>query len=73
MKTVENVVSIPKRLTAGKELVVLTKDEYERIVKHREETLEALRIITEGEKTYREGKTIVASSLEQALKLYVKQ
>ena len=73
MKTVENVISIPKRLTKGKELVVLTKDEYKHIIKHREEVMQVLRIIVEGEKAYRNGKTITASSLEEALKLYAKR
>jgi hypothetical protein len=72
MKSAE-IINIPKRFTEGKELVVLTKEEYERIVKHREETLQVLHIIAEGEKAYREGKTITASSLDEALNLYAKR
>jgi len=70
MKTALNTINIPRRFTKGKELVILTKDEYNRLVKHKEETIEVLRIIAEEEKAYREGKTISASSLEQALKTY---
>ena len=73
MKIAESIVSIPRRLTKGEELVVLTKEEYTRIVRHNEETSEVLRIIAEGEKAYREGKTITASSLKQALKLYAER
>jgi hypothetical protein len=72
MKTIEKVVNIPKRLTRGKDLVVLTKEEYEHIIKHRDESLKLLSIIAEGEIAYREGKTICASSLEKALKLHAK-
>ncbi len=70
MKTVLEHINIPKRLTKGKELVVLTKEEYERLVKRREEMVHALRVIAEGEKSHREGKTIRAASLEEALRLH---
>ncbi|MEK6647419.1 MAG: hypothetical protein AABY84_12185 [Candidatus Firestonebacteria bacterium] len=72
MKTIDTPISIPKRITKGKELVVLTKDEYNRLVETKKETLQILQIIAEGEKAYREGKTIVASSLKQALKFNAK-
>ncbi len=73
MKTVLEHINIPKRLTKGKELVVLTKEEYERLVQRREETLHALRVIAEGERAHREGKTLQASSLEEALRLHAKR
>jgi len=68
VKTILEHINIPKRLTKGKELVVLTKEEYERLVKQREEILHALHVMTEGEKAYREGKTLRASSLQEALR-----
>lgn len=59
-------------MTKGKELVVLTKDEYERLTHNNKEITKALRIIAEGERAYRRGKTIKANSLEEALKTYAK-
>lgn len=67
-----NVVNIPKKLTGGKELVVLSRDEYEHLVRRNQEIVEVLRIIAEGEKAYRGEKTISASSLDEALKIYAK-
>lgn len=63
-------VSIPCKLTKGKELVVLTRDEYERILSYNEKIAEALQVIAEGEQAYRKKKTVAASSLEEALKIY---
>ena len=64
------VFTIPKRLTNGKELVVVQKDEYERLVKRDQEVKHALKVIAQGEKDYREGKTVKASCLREALKIY---
>lgn len=64
---------IPKRITHGEELVLLRKDEYERLIHHKEEIAYALRVIAEGEKAYREGRTIKAASLKEALKIYAKR
>ena len=66
-------LTIPKRITHGEELVLLRKDEYERLVRHKEEVANALRIIAEGEKAYREGRTIKAFSLKEALKIHAKR
>ena len=66
-------VTIPKRMTHGEELVVLRRDEYEHLIRHTEETAEALRVIAEGEKAFREGRTIKAASLKEALKIYAKR
>lgn len=73
MKSKVNVVSIPRKITKGEELVVLTRKEYERLRRRTEETKQVLQIIAEGEKEYRKGRTIVASSLEEALKLHAKR
>ena len=67
-----NVVNISKKLTGGKELVILSRGEYECLVRRNQEIVEVLRIIAEGEKAHREGKTITASSLDEALKIYAK-
>lgn len=64
------MLTIPKRITHGEELVLLRKDEYERLIHHKEEIVHALSVIAEGEKAYREGRTIKASSLKEALKIY---
>ena len=66
-------VTIPKRITHGEELVVLSRSEYERIVRYSEEIVHALKIIAEGEQAYRDGKTIKADSLKGALKIYAKR
>jgi diadenosine tetraphosphate (Ap4A) HIT family hydrolase len=68
-----HVLTVPKRLTHGEELVVLRKDEYERLLRQTEEMCDALKIIAEGEQAYREGRTIKASSLKEALRLYGKR
>ena len=66
-------VTIPRRITHGEELVVLPREEYERIIRHNAEVVQALRVIAEGERAHREGKTIKASSLREALKIYAKK
>ncbi len=66
-------LTIPKRITHGEELVLLRKDEYERLICYKEEIAHALRVIAEGEKAYREGRTIKAASLKEALKIYAKR
>jgi len=52
---------------------VLTREEYEREVLHSREVAQALRVIAEGEREYREGRILKASSLEEALKLHAKR
>ena len=66
-------LTIPKRITHGEELVLLRKEEYERLVCYKEEIAHALKVIAEGEKSYKEGKTIKAFSLKEALKIYDKR
>ena len=67
------VLTVPKRLTHGEELVVLRKDEYERLLRQAGEIADALKIIAEGEQAHREGRAIRASSLKEALRLYGKR
>jgi len=66
-------LTIPKTITHGEELVVLARTEYERLIRHREEVAHALRVIAQGEKDYREGKTIRAQTLKEALKIYARR
>lgn len=66
-------LTIPKRITHGEELVLLRKDEYERLIRLNEGIAHALKVIAEGEMAYREGRTIKASSLKEALKIYAKR
>lgn len=68
-----SVVSIPRALTHGRELVVLTREEYERKVLRSQEISGALRIIAEGERDYQEGRTLKAASLADALKLHARR
>jgi hypothetical protein len=70
MQKMKAIFTIPKRLTNGKELVVVQKEEYERLVKHDQEVKHALKVIAQGEKDYREGKAVKASCLKEALKIY---
>ena len=69
----QSALTIPRRITHGEELVVLPKSEYERIIRCNQEVAHALRVIAEGERAYRDGKTIKASSLKEALSLYAKR
>ncbi len=64
---------IPKALTHGMELIVLTRETYEREVKRGKEIAHALQVIAEGERAHREGRTVHASSFEEALKLHAKR
>ena len=64
---------IPKTFTHGMELVILTREVYEREVKRNKVIGDALQAIAEGERAHREGRTLKASSLEEALKLHAKR
>ena len=61
-------VVIPKTFTRGMELVVLTRERYEQEVRRGKEIAATLQAIAEGERAHREGRTLAASSLEEALK-----
>jgi chaperonin cofactor prefoldin len=68
-----NAVTIPRKITNGKELIVLTRDEYNKRLQRNKELLSALQVIADGERAYRQGKTFVASSTKEALKMYAKR
>ncbi len=56
-------ITIPKAMTQGTDLVVLSRKEYERLQHHVSELEDALTKIRRGEKEYRKGKTRVIKSL----------
>ena len=61
----KGAVTIPKQLTHGAELVVVRRDEYERLQRHVAEVQDALAKIRRGEQGYRAGKTRVIRSLSE--------
>lgn len=56
-------ITIPKAVTQGAELVVLSRKEYERLQHHVSELEDALTKIRRGEKEYRSAKTRAIKSL----------
>ena len=73
MKTDDNIITIPSKITKGEEIIILTRQEYERRIRQAKGVAKALRIIAEGEKAYRSKRTVSASSLEEALEKYAKR
>jgi len=69
----KNSVVIPKTFTRGMELVILTREVYEREVTRSKEIADALQAIAEGERAHREGRTLKAASLDEALKLHARR
>ena len=60
-----SVLTIPKRMTHGEELVVVSRREYEELQKHLAEVKDALFKIQRGEEELRVGKTRVIKSLSE--------
>ena len=60
-----SVVTIPRRLTHGEELIVVRRHEYERLQRHLVEVEDALTKIRQGEKEWRMGKTRSIKSLKE--------
>lgn len=58
-----NILTIPKKITRGEELIVVRRHEYEQLQKHLAELKDVLLKIRRGEKELREGKTRVIKSL----------
>lgn len=52
------VLTIPKKLTHGEELIVIRRKEYENLQKHLYEVSDALKKISRGEKELKSGKAI---------------
>lgn len=61
----QSIFTIPKRITHGEELIVVRRQEYERMQKHLAEVKDALAKIRQGDKELREGKTRVIKSLAE--------
>lgn len=59
------VLTIPRRLTHGEELIVVRRREYEQLQRHLLEIKDVLAKIRRGEKELKEGKTRVVSSLAE--------
>ncbi len=59
------VLTIPKKLTHGEELIVVSRKEYEKLQKHLLEVKDAFAKIQIGEKELKEGKTRVIKSLSE--------
>ncbi|EFK96735.1 hypothetical protein LDC_1231 [sediment metagenome] len=57
MNLKEKTIIIPKQLTHGEELIVITRNEYEQLKKHFLELSDAIAKIQKGEKELRTGKT----------------
>ena len=55
--------TIPRQLTHGAELVVVRREDYERLQRHLAEVADALAKIRRGEQEHRAGKTRVIQSL----------
>jgi len=60
-----SITTIPRELTHGEELVVISRKEYERLQKHLAEVRDALSKIRQGEKELSTGKTRVIKSLAE--------
>ena len=59
------VVAVPRRLTQGVELVIVRRDDYERLQQHLVEVEDALGKSRRGEQEFRAGKTRMIRSLSE--------
>ncbi len=67
---IKDIVTIPPRITKGEELVIIPRSLYEKIIKKDLEEEIIDKIIASGEKEIKEGKTIIAKSSKEALKIF---
>lgn len=58
-----NVLTIPRKVTGGSDLVILPRREYEKLRASLAEVQDALGKIRRGEQEYRQGKTRPVDSL----------
>ena len=56
------IITIPKKLSKGEDLVIIRKRDFEAFRRWQEEVQEALRKVERGRKEYRRKKTVVAPS-----------
>ena len=61
----ELLFTIPKRITHGEELIVVSRREYEKLKQHLAEVTGALSKIRQGEKEFKNGKTRAIKSLAE--------
>lgn len=59
------MLTIPKKLTHGDELIVVRRKEYEELRKHLAQVKDALAKIRRGEKELRDGRTRQIKSLSE--------
>ena len=59
----QSILTIPRTITHGDELIVVRRKEYDRMQKHLAEVKDALAKIRKCEKELKEGKTKVIKSL----------
>ena len=60
-----HVLTIPKNLTHGEELIVVTRREYENLQRRLVEIKDALGKIRRGERELKQGKTLAIRSLAE--------
>jgi len=65
----KDIITIPSRITKGEELVVIPRSLYEKFSRREAEEKIIDEIISLGEKELKEGKTIIAKSSKEALKI----
>lgn len=58
----KNIVTIPRKITRGEELVVIPRSLYEKFSQWEKELKEVLAKVERGKKALREGKTYVVKS-----------
>ena len=61
----EHILTIPRKMTHGEELLIVRRREYEQLQKHLSEVKDALFKIRQGEKELKEGKTRIIKSLSE--------
>ena len=60
-----NILTIPKSITHGEELLLISLKDYEALQKHLAEVRHALEKIRQGEKELKKGKTKIIKSLSE--------
>ena len=60
-----SIITIPKKITKGDELIVVRRYEYEKLRKHLDEVKDAFIKIRKGESELKKGKARVVKSLSE--------
>lgn len=61
----DTTITIPKQVTGGADLVVLTKEAYDKLQRQLLEVEDALKKIKRGEQEYKNGQTKETASLSE--------